>query len=86
MVNTDELIRIMIRETGASTPEGEESNNWVHTHNRVRYYPETHTIVWEEVCINEYGSCYGINRWGDMKLPEDMPPPVWWANWTDLEA
>jgi hypothetical protein len=36
-----------------------KSNNYQHTHDRVHFNNDTHFLSLEEVCVNEYGSCYG---------------------------
>lgn len=38
--------------------EEENVNNYVHTHYRI--YNHDGTLVIDAVCINEYGSCYGL--------------------------
>lgn len=43
----------------SSAIEFEEVNNYTHTHWRCRYHPEERYISFEEVCVNEYGSCFG---------------------------
>lgn len=47
----------------------DNSNNYSHTHDRIHYNPNSGHISFEEVCVNEYGSCYGRGVYGDAYIP-----------------
>jgi hypothetical protein len=78
-------IKKIIQETGSFADDPNQVENLVHTHWRVHYDEETHSIHWEDVCINEYGSCFGIGRFGCVDLPNNMPAPDWGRfGWDDI--
>jgi hypothetical protein len=63
--------------------------NYQHTHDRVHYNPETGHIQFEEVCINEYGSCFGRGIGGEAHIPIEwnslLPKQLLESpNWMDL--
>lgn len=60
-IDNEDFLRYLI---GLMPIDEGDIQNYQHTHNRVRYDPDSTTLSYEEVCINEYGSCYGIGRGG----------------------
>jgi hypothetical protein len=65
------------------------SNNYQHTHDRVHFNNESRWLTLEEVCINEYGSCYGRNVGFGCTVPQDVkiPPCLLGKDfqWADFE-
>ena len=65
--------------------EGGKVENYVHTHYRCDYDPESNMIDAEHVCINQDGACFGIGLYAKLKL-KDGEKVNWHLNWTDIEA
>ena len=65
--------------------EGGEVENYVHTDYRCHYDPKKNIIYAEQVCINEYGSCFGIGLFANLQLNKGEKVD-WHLNWTDIEA
>ena len=52
-----------------------KSNNYQHTHDRVHFNNDTRHLQLEEVCINDYGSCYGREIGFAVDVPELVEIP-----------
>jgi hypothetical protein len=52
-----------------------KSNNYQHTHDRVHFNNDTRRLTLEEVCINEYGSCYGRDLGFVVNVPNNVEIP-----------
>lgn len=52
-----------------------KSNNYQHTHDRVEFDNETSQLILEEVCLNDYGSCYGRGVGFVCNVPENVEIP-----------
>ena len=71
-----------------------KSNNYQHTHDRVHFNNDTRHLQLEEVCINEYGSCYGreigfaVDVPANVKVPEILTRHggLQWHDFEDLPA
>ena len=68
-----------------------KSNNYQHTHDRVHFNNDTRHLQLEEVCINEYGSCYGREIGFAVDVPESVRIPevlsgkgLQWFDFEDL--
>lgn len=79
---TDEEIRQLLKNA-----EWEESggNNYQLTDYRCHYNSESHTLNVQEVCVNEYGSCYGRGFYTTVQLPINRKVS-WNPAWTDISA
>ena len=64
-----------------------KSNNYQHTHDRVHFNPYTRQLSLEEVCVNEYGSCYGREIGFFITVPASVEIPEVLINngWFDFE-
>lgn len=66
-----------------------KSNNYQHTHDRVHFNNDTRRLQLEEVCINQYGSCYGreigfaVNVPANVEIPEVLQGKG--LQWSDFE-
>lgn len=49
-----------------------ETQNYIHTHDRVFFDPENSIIRVDEICKNEYGSAYGLGRGGVAKITPEI--------------
>ena len=66
--------RTFIKKQIRGTYDG-KSNNYQHTHDRVHFNNDTRHLQLEEVCINEYGSCYGREIGFAVNVPLDVEIP-----------
>ena len=65
--------------------EEDSQSNYQLTHYRCHYNSEKHSLSVEEVCVNEYGSCYGRGIYTTIQLPTNRKVE-WVAGWTDITA
>jgi hypothetical protein len=68
-----------------------KSNNYMHTHDRVHFDNDTRQLSLEEVCINDYGSCYGreigfaVTVSASVEIPEVLTGKgLQWFDFDDL--
>lgn len=66
--------------------EETEYNNYQLTHYQCHYNASNHGVTVEEVCVNQYGSMYGIGLFTIIDLPAEIPAPDWGFGWTLLPA
>lgn len=61
-----------------------ERQNYQLTNYQCFYSPDFHSVTVEEVCINQYGSMFGIGLYCIINLPKEIPAPNWLGGWIIL--
>jgi hypothetical protein len=75
--------KYIAQQIGSTTTQWVETeyNNYQLTHYQCHYNPATHSARVEEVCVNQYGSMYGIGLYTTIQLPTNLPAPEWEFGW-----
>lgn len=60
-----------------------QPENYQLTNYQLTYLP-AHLVLVEEVCINQYGSRFGIGPYTIIDLPKEIPAPNWLGGWIIL--
>jgi len=86
MKNVNNLNQLEKVVTRANYELDGDSTNYQHTHTRVRYSESNNTLHAEKLCINQYGSAYGLNEYAEINSVNCNPELFGSMGWMDIEA